>query len=75
MILETVCTLNYGQYNDEDKIITEGDTIKVFLYNGEILIGEYENSDKLSLTIERGYESIEIDFENVKDIELLLGED
>lgn len=66
MILETICTLKYG---DNEKIIETGDEIKVFLENGEILIGDYQESDYGSLRIERGSDTIDIEFEQIKDIE------
>lgn len=71
MFLETNCTLNYG----DDGVIKEGDKIKVSLENGEILIGEYENSDFSSLGLDRNSDSIDIDFKDIKDIEKLESEE
>lgn len=66
MNLQTIWILNYG---DEGSVIEVGDKIKVYLQNGEILIGEYSHSDWSSLYIERQNDDISIDFEEVKDIE------
>lgn len=67
--LNTIWKLSY---NDEGGIIEEDEKIKVSLKNGEVLIGEYKNSDWTSLTIERdNFEEAEIEFEDVEDIEKL----
>jgi len=67
MNLYTIYTLNYG---DDGGIIEEDEKIKVFLKNGEILIGDYLSSDNTSLEICRsdGFEVL-IDFEEIEDIE------
>lgn len=68
MNLNTIYALNYG---DDGEIIEMGDTIKIYLKNGEILIGEYTSSDYLSLDIERMNEDMNIDFEDIEDIEII----
>lgn len=69
MDLNTIWTLNYG---NDGEIINQNDQVKIFLDNGEILIGEYENSDWTSLTIEReNCEEIIIDFEDIESIQVL----
>ncbi len=68
MILNTIWKLNYG---DDGSIVEQGDNIKIYLNNGEILIGEYYYSDFADLTIERCGESIIIDFKDIKDLEKL----
>ena len=70
MNLETVCTLNYGDYEDR-KVIHEEDKIKIYLHNGEILIGIFSDSDSSSLFIDRDSDSINIEFTDIKDIEQL----
>lgn len=69
MTLNTIFALNYG---DDGGIIEVGDKIKIYLENGEILIGEYQSSDYVSLNIERENDDMNIDFEDIKDIEILL---
>ncbi|WHH59134.1 hypothetical protein [Petroclostridium sp. X23] len=67
MNLETIWYLNIG---DEGATVEVGESIKVSLKNGEVLIGSYQCSDHSSLTIERNdYLDVEIDFEDVEDIE------
>jgi len=75
MNLETICTLSYGNNYEDIKIIEVDDRIKVFLHNGEILIGEFEESDSSSLFIERDCDSINIMFVDVENIEKLGKED
>lgn len=68
MNLETKYKLSI---NHGERFIGEGDEIKIFLKNGEILIGEYQSSDWTSLDIERNSDDINIEFEEIEDIEVL----
>lgn len=68
MEINTMFRLYYG---DDNEFVSEGDSIKLSLTNGEVLIGEYLYSDNASLTIERYCEDIGIDFEDVDDIKKL----
>lgn len=54
---------------DKETIIHEEEYIKVYLDNGEILMGTYQYSDCDSLIIDRLDAEIEIMFEDIKDIE------
>lgn len=66
MEIETIYQLKYG-----DLLVHQGETIKVFLQNGEILIGTYEYSDFCELEIEREENTIHIDMEDVEKIEVV----
>ena len=68
MNLQTIWYLNYG---DNGATTKTGDIIEVQLNNGEILIGEYSYSDYTCLNIERNNSDIDIDFSDVKDIQVL----
>ena len=52
--------------NNEEYI--NGDVIRIKLNNGEILKGELEDADCLSLTIDRENNSICIDYEQIDSI-------
>ena len=54
---------------DKETIIHKEEYIKVYLDNGEILMGTYQYSDCDSLIIDRLDTEIEIMFEDIKDIE------
>lgn len=61
MDIETMWTLKI-----DDEYINMGEKIKVYLKNGEIIYGTYENSDWVSLTIERRGCDLDIDFKEIK---------
>lgn len=53
---------------EEGESYKEGDKVKIKLKNGEVLIGELENADCLSLSIDRDNNSIDIDFDQIEEI-------
>lgn len=67
MNLKTIQVLSI----DEERVVKQGQNIKVFLNNGEILIGKFINSDHSSLKIERKEEDMTLDFEEVSNIDIL----
>ena len=66
MNLKTIWTLKFN-----DLIINEGDIIKIFLLNGEILIGDYNFSDETTIYLNRENSEMEIDFDDVEEIIIL----
>jgi hypothetical protein len=66
MNLKTIWTLKFN-----DLIINEGDTIKIYLHNDEILIGDYNFSDESTIYLNRENSEMEIDFDDVKEIVIL----
>lgn len=67
MFLDTIYQLEI----DYERVVAQGETIKVFLSNGEILIGTYISSDYTELAIERNDAEIWIEFEEIDDIEII----
>lgn len=64
--IETIYQLKFN-----DLIVHQGEHIKVFLQNGEVLIGTYEYSDFCELEIEREENTIRIDLEDIEKIEVV----
>lgn len=68
MNLETICRLSLGDGN----ILNQGDKIQVEFVTEEILQGIYTISDEDTLTIQRNGKDIFIEFEEIKDIKVLI---
>lgn len=68
MKLKTISVLSV---EDSERIIKQGQNVKVSLNNGEILIGEFKTSDYINLKIERKEEEMEFSFDEVKNIEVI----
>jgi hypothetical protein len=59
------------QLKCDDLLVYQGESIKVSLRNGEILIGTYEYSDCCELEIEREGNEIRIELEDIRSIEVV----
>lgn len=68
MNLECTTILNYG---DDGQVANEGDKIKVWLTNGEILIGDLYSCDKVSINLERQNDILLIGYEEIVSLEVL----